>query len=461
MRKKNFTLSFVVPVLLAILLPGCAARQSGETGWSEVGRPVSDLVADAPIDSEKAPSDISYGDPSGLLTLREALALALLKNPELAAFSWEVRAAEARTLQAGVLPNPSVGVEVENFAGSGERQSFDTAETTVALSQLIELGGKRGKRERVATLQKDLAGWDYEAKRLDVLTETAKIFVDLLGAQQQFAYAAELVRLAEMTHRTVSERVEAGKVSPLEAAKAGVTLANTRLQHAQAQSNLAAARKKLSLMWGESAPSFERAEGDLEIITPAPSAEELSRRLAKNPDIARWVKESEQRAAALELEKAKSIPDLTVSGGVRSFNDENDSAFVVGVSIPIPLFDRNQGGALEAGYNLAKAKEERRAAEARAGASLAESHELLAFSYDQATVLRSQVLPAAEHAFAAAGEGYREGKFDFLELLDAQRTLFEARGRYIEALIVYHKTKADVERLIGESMESADNEDNK
>jgi cobalt-zinc-cadmium efflux system outer membrane protein len=207
-------------------------------------------------------------------------------------------------------------------------------------------------------------------------------------------------------------------------------------------------------MWGEPLPGFEQAEGDLEALNSVPSAEDIRKLLSSNPDIARWVKETEQRTAALELEKAKTIPDLTVSGGVRHFSDKNDSAFVFGVSIPIPLFDRNQGGMKEAKYRLAKAREESRAAEAKAGSSLAESYQSLAFSNEQAMTLKNQVLPAAEHSFAAAGEGYREGKFDFLEFLDAQRTLFEARRKYLESIISYHKAKADVERLIGESVEN-------
>jgi cobalt-zinc-cadmium efflux system outer membrane protein len=375
-------------------------------------------------------------------------------NPDLAGSSWDIRAAEARTLQAGLFPNPQAGVAVEEFGGSEARKDFEVAETTIELSQLIELGGKRSKRARIAALEKDLAGWDHEARRLDVFTGVAKSFVDLLGAQQRLAYTEELVRLAEKSLQTVSERVEAGKVSPLEALKAGVSLANTRIDLDLAKSDLVAARKKLAAALGETSPSFERAVGDLDVLSPIPSPEELRKLMAQNPDIARWVKEMEQRGAVLELEKAKRIPDLTVSGGVKHFNDTDENGLVVGLSLPIPLFDRNPGGVLEAKYRLAKAREESRAAEVRAGASLAESYQALAFSYQQSMALRDQVLPAAEQSFDAAGEGYREGKFDFLEFLDAQRTLFEAGTRYTESLIAYHKAKADVERLIGESIET-------
>jgi len=124
-----------------------------------------------PLDLTPGVSTANKNEPTGVLSLREALLLALRHSPDLAAFAWEVRAGEARTLQAGLLPNPEFDIELENFAGSGDLEGFDARETTIALNQLIELGGKRLKRKRVAALERDLRGWDYEAKRLDVFTE--------------------------------------------------------------------------------------------------------------------------------------------------------------------------------------------------------------------------------------------------------------------------------------------------
>jgi cobalt-zinc-cadmium efflux system outer membrane protein len=125
---------------------------------------------------------------------------------------------------------------------------------------------------------------------------------------------------------------------------------------------------------------------------------------------------------------------------------------VISVSIPLPVFDRNQGGFLEAHYQLAKAAEERRAAEIQGRAALAEVYAALASAFRKATTLQDEVLPGAQQAFDAASEGYRQGKFGFLDVLDAQRTLFEARGQYLEALVAYHRGVAEVERLIGEPL---------
>jgi cobalt-zinc-cadmium efflux system outer membrane protein len=132
-----------------------------------------------------------------------------MHNPELAAFTWEVRAMEARTLQAGLAPNPEIGVEFEDFAGSGDLQGINGAEVTVALSQVIELAGKRQKRTRVAALERDLTAWDYEATRLDVLTRVTQAFVAVLSAQERLAVDTELARLAEQVLQGAEARVKA------------------------------------------------------------------------------------------------------------------------------------------------------------------------------------------------------------------------------------------------------------
>jgi cobalt-zinc-cadmium efflux system outer membrane protein len=116
------------------------------------------------------------------------------------------------------------------------------------------------------------------------------------------------------------------------------------------------------------------------------------------------------------------------------------------------FFDRNRGGVLEARYRLARAEEERRSAEVRLGQALAEVYHSLTTAYRDATLIQRDVLPAAQEAFDVATEGYRQGKFGFLEVLDAQRTLFDTKGQYLEALSAYHKAVADAERLIGEPL---------
>ena len=286
-----------------------------------------------------------------------------------------------------------------------------------------------------------------------MLTEATKAFVDVLAAQERLALTGDIVRLSEQVVNAAVERIRAGKVPPVEATKARVEAANARLQVEHARSALQAARAHLSAAWGGTRPVFEGVHGSLEGgIAAVPSQEELITRLAQSPDLARWAVEMEARRAALRVERSKRIPNVTLSGGVRYFNDTDDTGVVVKLSLPLVLFDYNQGAVLEARHRLSQAEEERRAVEVRLSAALAEAYQSLITGYRDVTGIQRDVLPAAEEAFQVATEGYRQGKFGFLDVLDAQRTLFETKGQYLDALSAYHKAVADTERLIGEPL---------
>lgn len=392
--------------------------------------------------------------PLDTLTLSDALSLALTMNPELAAISWEQRAKEAHALQEGLFHNPELDIEVENINGQGLDSPLDVAETTLLLSQLIETGGKRSKRSRFADLGADLTGWDYETKRLEILTETTVAFVDVLAAQERVLLSEETYQLSDRIFKVASERVKGGKVSPLEESKASVSRALSTIQREKERKNLDAAMKRLASFWGTTSPSFEAVAGDLDIPESLPMAGIIDSLVVQNPHIARWTTEIEQHRMELALAKAQRIPDLTVSGGIRWFEETGDQMFVFGLSIPLPLFDRNQGNVRETEYMLARAREEQRAAYTHVRIDISEALRALSSAHSEALVLKRVVLPTAEQAFMAAREGYRQGKFGFLEVLDAQKTFAEVRYQYIEALVAFHRSIAKVETLIGQRLDT-------
>jgi len=403
-----------------------------------------------PAGQEPVPA---VSEPTGVVTLRDAVAAALVGNPELAAFSWEVRSLDARAVQAGLLPNPEILVELENLAGSGERAAFEQGETTVWLSQLIPLGGKRAKRQRVAELERDLSQWAYESARLGVLTDTTKAFIATLSAQRQLELLRELERLAADSVRTVRSLSAAGGASSVERTRAEVELSTVRLRRQRVEGDLAAARAALAASWGSGTQAFASVAGDLARVVPAPPLADLERRIHENPDVARWVTELERRSAALSLEQARRLPDPTLSLGGRRFGDNGDSALVFALSVPLPVFDRNQGNVLAAARDLSKTRAQRASAELSVRSMLRQRYAELVSAYRQAQTLRRETLPAAERTFSGAKEGHHKGLFRSLEVIDAQRTLFELRAQYVSVLATYHLARADVERLIATSFD--------
>ncbi len=402
--------------------------------------------------SHVASPEPDFSDPTGPVTLEKAAALALLRHPGLKAYSLERRVAEAHALQAGLRPNPEIGIEIEEFAGRGERSGFDGAETVVTLGQLIELGGKQGKRIRLASLEAELAETAYESKRLDVLKDVTATFASVLAAQERLALTEQLYEVSRAAQAAVAQRVAAGKDSAVEELRASVALSQSLIKRQDAARTLASARFKLASAWGAQAPVFEKAAGDFYDVAAAPSLDEAAGSLADSPDLAQWATAQRQRKAALELERAEGKQDITIHGGVQHFQETDDSSFVVGLSLPIPLFNRNQGGIEAATQRLAKVRQEAKAAEVEIRTRLAVALNRMAGTYDGIGLLRREVLSRAQQAFDAAGEGYRAGKYDYLHVLDAQRTLFEARLQYIDTIERYHLARADVERLTGRSL---------
>ena len=443
----------LVGIPLTVLLTSCTASRAEQVG-SKSRLPERDIptarASQEPLVPEAAPAI----EPVGTIALPQALALALARNPALAAFSREIRAREGLVLQARLLPNPELGVTAENF-GNSRLQGLDGPATTVSLSQLILLGGKRAKAIRVTQLDQDLAVWDYEAKRLDILTQVVQAFVEMLQAQEGLALADDLLRLTGQVVEAVSARVRAGKVSPVEETRARVSLASVEVERKRAQRELEAARKRLAATWGSTAPRFETAVGRLDGVRPIHSLEALLDRLEQNPDLARWASEITQRQASIDLERSRAIPDAIVSLGMRQFINTNDSALVAGVSIPLPVLNRNQGNIQAAHQRLTRAMEERRATEVLVTTALNTVYQRLATAHAEVTTLKAEVLPGAKRAFEAVSRGYRLGKFSLLDVLDAQRTLFGAKAQYLQALASYHQAVAEVERLIGEPVEAA------
>jgi cobalt-zinc-cadmium efflux system outer membrane protein len=389
---------------------------------------------------------------AGEITLEQAMKKAFSQHPGLAAAAAAIDARAGAEVQAELLPNPEFEIEVEELGAKGGAEAL---ETSIYLSQPFELGGKRSRRLKVASLATELARVDSESLRLDLEAQVKTAFIDALAAQEKVTLQEELVALSEETLNTVAGRVEAGKVSPVEESQARLEVTKNQIELRKARAEKRAARASLAGLWGAAGTEMPSVAGQLggrlEALPPISTLEELTAAIRGNPDLKRWNTEIAHSEATRELNRADGIPDLSLTGGVRSVDSGENNTFIIGLSMPIPLFNRNQGAVAEATAAIARTRAQRRAAERDLRAELARVHQETFAAREEAQALINTLLPGAEQIYQAIREGYQWGKFDYLVLLDAQRTLLETRERLVQARATALLASVTLERLTANS----------
>ena len=381
-------------------------------------------------------------EPAAPLSLQAAIELTLCASPEASAAQLEVDAFEGVILQAKAHPNPEISAFMEDTRSA-------TRITTLQINQAIEMGGKREARMGAAAKSLDVATVELASKRAEIRATVVTSFFDVLIAQERWQLAKSLTELSHRASDAAKRRVLAGKVSPVEEVKAKVAEANVRIDLSQAESELSSARQRLTAMWGNPIPQFAKAMGDIESLPALPEMTYFQARLTNAPLMQRARAEIEHRQSLAELEKRRGVPDLTVSLGARRNEELGLNQAIIGISIPLQVFDRNQGSLLEAIRRTDKARDELTATEFRLSSELAQNHERLSTSRREVETLRQDIMPGAISAFESTARGFELGKFNFLDVLDAQRTLFQARSQYLRALAEAHRSAASLERILG------------
>ncbi|MEQ8962234.1 MAG: TolC family protein, partial [Coleofasciculus sp. C2-GNP5-27] len=288
----------------------------------------------------------------------------------------------------------------------------------------------------------------------DVLTQAAQAAFTTIAAQKRLALLKDSFALAQRVFETASERVKFGKVPLLEKTKARILVSSSQIELEKAKRQLDAARTRLAATWGSTNPQFASVQGEFGAIHAVPALEVLKKFINDNPDIERSKSKVKLQQSSFELEQARDLPDVTVNAGVKRIEENNGSAFVLGFSVPMPFFGINPGGVQEARERIAQSRKLQQAKLVGITTALSEAYQTISSAYHETQALTKEVLPGAEEAFTAASQGYKEGKFGFLQVLDAQRTLFETRGKFIDAVASYHRSKLEVERLIGRPLEA-------
>lgn len=385
----------------------------------------------------------AWAQPS--LTLAEALERARQSNPELQALALEASAVDAAGQQAALPPNPSLDYLREGKTSAG-------GSSTVQLSIPLELGGKRAARMEAARTGSRAAALDLAVGRARIEAEVVAAYQQTYLAQQHVALAAQVSETGRRSSDAAARRVLAGKVSPVEEARARVAEANWRMEGVTAQRELDEARIKLASLLGNAGSEVGT------LAAPASPAEaglhgaQLEGLIASAPAIERAVAEVDAGAASLRMERAARVPDVSlVVGSKRSEGLERDRVRlnIIGLSVPLPLFNRNQGAILAAERRTDKARAELEATRQRIRAEAMQAHARMQASMQQERLVREDVLPGAQYAAEAAMKGFEAGKFNYVEVLDAQRTWVQAQGQHLRAISDFYRARADLAKLVG------------
>ena len=405
-----------------------------------------------------AAQSVPRADAARELTLAEAIELALERNPDLRATRYELTAAQGRITQAGLRINPALDLELENFAGSGDVHGLGALETTLSVSQVIELGDKRNLRIAVAESDWNVIVQEQRARELDVLSEVARSFIAVTAAQERQRFAQEATALARRTLDALTERVDAARSPIAEQSRARIALTRAMLEEQRVGSELRAARASLVSLWGDDEPQFSRANADLFRFDELRPFEALFAAVQLTPDFLAFASEARLREAELRLAQARARPNIAVSLGLRRLEDGDDMALVAGFSKELAVRDRNQGAIFEARARVAQTEAAQRAALTRVRAALFSVYQEMSAAQSLAETLRNEAVPQAQTALAQVQAGYDVGRFSFLELATAQQELLELQAAAIDAAADYHSLKADLERLTSEPLSNTDPE---
>ncbi|NYE62795.1 cobalt-zinc-cadmium efflux system outer membrane protein [Duganella sp. 1224] len=414
-------------------------------------------------------------EPCAPLTLSAAQALADAAHPGLVAARHDLLAEDGAVLQAGLPPNPSLSLERVDTRR-------DTRETTLQLSQPLELGGKRAARLQAAERGREGVAALLSQRRAEVRADTAAAWFAVLAAQAQLRLAQQASELAQRAAAATARRVVAGKVSPVEETRAQVAASTVKLDLIRAHGALATARAKLAALWANPAPCFAQAAGAMAALPALPERPELSKlsewpeppelrelpelselpelpelpplasqreRLLQAPAMQVARAELASRQAAARVELSRRTPDVALTVGGKRSEELGRTQAVFGVTLPLPLFDRNQGAVLAAARRVDQARDGLSAVASQLAAELVQAREEYAGARAQALALRREILPGAQSAYDAASTGFEYGKFGFLDVLDAQRTLLQAQSHYLTTLADAHRAQAAIDRLIG------------
>ena len=425
--------------IVALLVNSC----SQETKTPPPIRPV------AAVSTSK--STTTRATTPGSLSLSEACALAVQHNPSLNGFPMDQRAADARILKATRLPNPELGIDAEDFFGSGGTSGTQSAVFNAQITQLFERGGKREARTDAARSERIVLEARYAQRRLEIIQDTSKRYIDAVAARENVAFLQASVDRSRETQKLVNSLADAGRVTVSSTQQAKVAVQELELEISSATKQLDRALQALSAQWGDTSSSFSLKSGlgnPPPALTPKAS---FQAGLDDHPSLALAHAEANQARSNLRLARANRFGDIGITGGLRQDNSSDEVSGLVGLSIPIPIHDRNEDTVNEMSALAEKAEAEKQAARQILESEFALAWIDLTAAHQIARKIEAELLPSASELFKSAEESFRAGKITSLEYLAAQQQFHSIRGKWLAARHEFQLSAARVQSLTNRS----------
>jgi cobalt-zinc-cadmium efflux system outer membrane protein len=386
------------------------------------------------------------------LSLDDAIQKTMVLNPSLQVFKYQNQSLKGSSATAALRPSYEVGVELENFSGSGPFSGVDNAELTVSLSSVVEMGGKRLARLNVVSDKLTYLESQRQVQSLELMGEVTRRYVDVLEAQQRVTLSTKASQLAHDTLREVKKRVTAGAVPKAELKRAEAAAAQARIASSAEQQRLNIAKVTLSAMWGELTPDFGMAQGNLYEFGESVSYQTLLAGVEQNPAITIYASAERVKAAELRIAQTQSQADIRWSVGLKRLQVTDDTAVTAGFSMPLFAENRNSGAiasALAAQNEVALQKEQ---ALLRMHSQLYRAYSSHEQAVTTVTNYQNHIIPTLQDALKETREAYLFGRYSYLEYVNARQELLNAQATLISNAAAALRFGAEIEQLTAEPL---------
>jgi len=389
------------------------------------------------------------------LDLESAWQRLLQYSPQIGIADQEIYALNGEKRQVSLLPNPIATIEGNNLGVHHVRHDDDDdevepPETIFALTQLLELGGKRLARRNFAASLETIALLEAQIVRRDLRLALVTAFIDVSAAQEKLRLTTEREQVASEILCAYRAQIEGGKFSPIQERKAHVALVEARICTTEISTALDQAKKRLTSLWGGTCFDFDGVDFPLLDCMPPPSCVGAIEGFSLTPDYAKAQACILSAQENLKLQKSNSVPDVALTAGYKVFHDSGHHGWIVGAEFPLPFFDRNQGNIQKACAELSQAEYQMQGVVRDLKEQILITYEKWKAAFEESELIQKGALTEAQEIFELVQTGYHNGKLDYLELLEAHNLLISIQEKYVDTLHDCHLSQAEFKRLTGE-----------